>query len=64
MLFFSDRPALYARIEERVDRMCEKGLFEETAALLERGIPEESTCMQAIGYRQAAMALRGLSAFA
>ena len=59
VLFFSDRPALYARIEERVDRMCEKGLFEETAALLERGIPEESTCMQAIGYRQAAMALRG-----
>ncbi|MBO6039587.1 MAG: tRNA (adenosine(37)-N6)-dimethylallyltransferase MiaA, partial [Oscillospiraceae bacterium] len=59
VLTFSDRAALYARIEERVDRMCERGLFEETEGLLRRGIPDESTCMQAIGYRQAAMALRG-----
>lgn len=59
VLRFSERRALYDRIEERVDRMCERGLFEETAALLEQGVPEESTCMQAIGYRQAAMALRG-----
>ena len=59
VLRFAERGALYDRIEERVDRMCERGLFEETAALLERGVAEESTCMQAIGYRQAAMALRG-----
>ena len=59
VLNFADRSALYARIEARVDDMCERGLFEETAALLEKGIPDESTCMQAIGYRQAAMALRG-----
>ncbi len=59
VLDFADRAALYARIESRVDRMCREGLFEETAELLRRGIPEESTCMQAIGYRQAAMALRG-----
>ena len=59
VLCFSERGALYDRIEKRVDRMCEKGLFEETESLLERGIPEESTCMQAIGYRQAAQALRG-----
>ena len=59
VLCFSERGALYDRIEKRVDRMCEKGLFEETESLLERGVPEESTCMQAIGYRQAAMALRG-----
>ena len=59
VLSFSDRAALYARIENRVDRMCGNGLFEETEALLKRGVPEESTCMQAIGYRQAAMALRG-----
>ena len=59
VLCFSERRALYDRIEKRVDRMCEKGLFEETESLLERGVPEESTCMQAIGYRQAAMALRG-----
>ena len=59
VLNFADRAALYARIEERVDRMCRDGLFEETEKLLEKGIPDESTCMQAIGYRQAAMALRG-----
>ena len=59
VLCCSDRALLYRRIEERVDRMCRDGLFEETERLLEQGIPDESTCMQAIGYRQAAMALRG-----
>ncbi|MBO7373424.1 MAG: tRNA (adenosine(37)-N6)-dimethylallyltransferase MiaA [Oscillospiraceae bacterium] len=59
VLDYADRKTLYARIDERVDRMCENGLFEETQALLNRGIPDSSTCMQAIGYRQAAMALRG-----
>ena len=59
VLSFADRAAFYRRIEERVDRMCERGLFEETEMLLERKVPDESTCMQAIGYRQAAQALRG-----
>ena len=59
MLNFSDRAKLYERIEARVDRMCRDGLFEETEALLKKKVPDESTCMQAIGYRQAAMALRG-----
>ena len=59
VLSYADREKLYARIEKRVDFMCENGLFEETGKLLEMGIPDESTCMQAIGYRQAAQALRG-----
>jgi len=59
VLDFSDRAALYARIEDRVDCMVRDGLFEETQRLTDLGIPEDSTCMQAIGYRQAAMALRG-----
>ena len=59
VLDYGDRKALYTRIDERVDRMCEGGLFEETQHLLDCGIPDSSTCMQAIGYRQAAMALRG-----
>ena len=59
VLDYDDRKALYARIDERVERMCEEGLFEETRHLLDCGIPDSSTCMQAIGYRQAAMALRG-----
>ena len=59
VLDYDDRKALYTRIDERVDRMCEEGLFEETQHLLDCGVPDSSTCMQAIGYRQAAMALRG-----
>ncbi len=59
VLGFADRRRLYARIDDRVDRMAADGLFEETAALLRRGIPDASTCMQAIGYRQASQALRG-----
>ena len=59
VLCYSDRARLYERIERRVDRMFEEGLLEETRQLLKRGIPEESTCMQAIGYRQAAQVLRG-----
>ncbi len=59
VLDYDDRKALYTHIDERVDRMCEEGLFEETQHLLDCGIPDSSTCMQAIGYRQAAMALRG-----
>ena len=59
VLCFEDRGKLYERIEQRVDRMCREGLFEETARLLDRGISPDSTCMQAIGYRQAAWTLRG-----
>ena len=59
VLDFAERATLYARIEDRVDRMCRDGLFEETERLLSLGIPDGSTCMQAIGYRQAAQALRG-----
>ena len=59
VLCFEDRGKLYERIEQRVDRMCREGLFEETERLLDRGISPDSTCMQAIGYRQAAWALRG-----
>ena len=59
VLEYSDRAALYERIEQRVDRMCEEGLFDETEQLLSLGIPDSCTCMQAIGYRQAAMFLRG-----
>ena len=59
VLCFEDRGKLYERIEQRVDRMIREGLFEETARLLDSGVSPDSTCMQAIGYRQAAWALRG-----
>ncbi len=57
-LSFADRAVLYARIDRRVDEMLRRGLLEETAALLARGVQAESTAMQAIGYRECAACLR------
>jgi len=47
-----NRSLLYQRIEERVDRMFERGLVEETKRLLERGLRTNRTAMQAIGYKE------------
>jgi tRNA dimethylallyltransferase len=44
-----ERPALFARIEERVERMLEQGLIEEVAGLNDR---MSRTARQALGYRQ------------
>lgn len=58
-LDFEERADLYARIDRRVDLMAEQGLFEEVRALLDEGIPEGSTAMQAIGYKEPAAFFRG-----
>ncbi|HWF18728.1 MAG TPA: tRNA (adenosine(37)-N6)-dimethylallyltransferase MiaA [Verrucomicrobiae bacterium] len=50
---------LHARISERVDRMFKGGLVEEVKDLLSRGLAENRTAMQAIGYRQIVEHLRG-----
>jgi tRNA dimethylallyltransferase len=50
---------LHARINERVDRMFRNGLVEEVRSLLPRGLAENRTAMQAIGYRQVVEHLRG-----
>ena len=57
-LDFEDRQDLYNRINLRVDRMEILGLFEEVHELLESGLADDSTAMQAIGYKEAALALR------
>ena len=54
-----DRAELYGRINRRVDQMLEIGLLQEITALLERGIPEKCTAMQAIGYKEFLDALAG-----
>ena len=59
VLSYRDRSALYARIDARVDKMVERGLFQEVAALLNAGLAPESTAMQAIGYKEVAEALSG-----
>ena len=58
-LDFSDRAELYARIDSRVDKMVSAGLFDEVSSLLSSGLDENCTAMQAIGYKEAAMYLRG-----
>ena len=58
-LDFTDRTDLYRRIDLRVDRMAVLGLFDEVRALLDRGVPDDCTAMQAIGYKEAVLALRG-----
>lgn len=56
---YRDRALLYARIDARVDEMVSHGLFEEVASLLASGLSPECTAMQAIGYKETALALRG-----
>ena len=58
--FCFTRPAadMHARINARVDAMFARGLVEETRALLQHGLAENKTAMQAIGYRQVVEYLR------
>lgn len=56
---FENRQTLYNRIDRRVELMLQAGLVEEIRALLNRGIPEQATAMQAIGYKEFVDALAG-----
>jgi tRNA dimethylallyltransferase len=50
---------LILRIHQRVDEMFRHGLVAETESLLAQGLAENSTAMQALGYRQVVEHLRG-----
>ncbi len=54
-----ERPALYARIDRRVDAMIAAGLAEEVRALLAHGLTDAAPAMRAIGYKEMAPYLRG-----
>ncbi len=54
-----NRQDLYDRIDRRVDRMLEMGLLTEIENLLQQGIPEKCTAMQAIGYKEFLGARKG-----
>ena len=54
-----DDQSLDGRIATRVDEMFRRGLVAETRHLLERGLAQNPTAMQAIGYRQVVEHLRG-----
>ncbi|NCB64128.1 MAG: tRNA (adenosine(37)-N6)-dimethylallyltransferase MiaA [Clostridia bacterium] len=58
-LNFTDRDALWSRIDLRVDKMLSEGLENEVRALLDAGVPSACTAMQAIGYKEFVSALRG-----
>lgn len=58
VLSYKDRARLYEMIDRRVDLMVERGLYEEVQTLLNSGLSDENTAMQAIGYKEAVMALR------
>ena len=51
---------LHARIDARVDEMFRRGLVAETEQLLKRGLEQNQTAMQALGYRQVVEHLRGV----
>ena len=59
VLNFSRRETLYRRIDRRVELMAAAGLFEEVERLLDEGLSPACTAMQAIGYKEAVLALRG-----
>lgn len=54
-----ERELLYARINERVDRMVEAGLEQEVRGLLARGVTREMPAMKGIGYKEMASYLAG-----
>jgi tRNA dimethylallyltransferase len=47
-----ERKTLYHQIEERVDRMIEKGFLQEVKGLMEMGYNSELKPMQSLGYKQ------------
>lgn len=48
----ADRNTLYARIDERVERMMEDGLLQEVLTLREQGFGSRLPAMSGLGYRQ------------
>ena len=53
------RDELYERINRRTAEMFSSGLIDEVQAVLRRGFPESSKALEAIGYREALLHLRG-----
>ena len=53
------RDELYRRIERRVDAMLDQGLVAEVKKLLKRGLRENKTALQALGYKESVALLDG-----
>ena len=63
-LSYERREDMWGRIDRRVDVMMEQGLVEEVRALLDSGVSDKCTAMQAIGYKEMAQAIRGTGDYA
>ena len=55
----TSRQNLYERIDQRIDKMIEKGLLNEVSQLLQEGYNEELPAFSAIGYHEAIECLNG-----
>lgn len=55
-----NREVLYKRINLRVDLMFEQGLVDEVRGLMDQGLGDALTSMQAIGYKEIIDALNGV----
>jgi tRNA dimethylallyltransferase len=56
------RPALYAALDARADRMLAQGLLGEVRSLLAAGFPASLSAMHGIGYRHLAPVVEGVGA--
>lgn len=54
----TDRPALYERINQRVDLMMKSGLMEEAETVL-KNVPEDAQSLKGIGYKEFALYFKG-----
>src|SRR5207248_9726641 len=54
-----ERPALYARIDARIDAWMASGFVDEVERLLQRGYAPTLPSMSGLGYREVARMLRG-----
>lgn len=61
-LLMPPRQALHAAIDRRFEAMLASGALEEVRALIERGLPPELPIMKAVGVRELASHLAGVSA--
>lgn len=57
------RPLLYKRLDERVDKMLERGLLKEVKGLVERGYRSTLTAKQALGYKELVAFLDGVVSY-
>lgn len=53
------REILYARLNERCEKMFDAGLLDEVRRIVARGIPPDSKPFEALAYKEAAAVLRG-----